>query len=64
MLLDGEQPSVVDIDVTGGHIERLARSLHGGAGHGELLLVIGNHSYYVMDPTVLGLGMQLLLLLV
>ncbi len=33
-LLDGDMPSLVDVDITGGQVERLARSLHGSAGPG------------------------------
>ncbi len=32
VLMNGDQPCLVDVDITSGHIERLARSLHGGAG--------------------------------
>ena len=57
VLSDGELPSFVDIDVTGGHIERIARSLHGGAGPGGttsshwqlFLLCYGSHSARLRD---------------
>lgn len=47
----------MDVDVTGGHIERLARSLHSGAGPGgttsshwqSFLLCYGSHSARLRD---------------
>lgn len=49
---DGELPTLVDISVTSGHVERVARALHGGAGPSgtnsghwkSFLLRFGNHS--------------------
>ena len=34
VMMNGEFPCLVDVDITGSHIERLARSLHGGGGPG------------------------------
>ena len=56
-LLSSELPCFVDVDITGGHIERLARALHGGAGPGgtnsghwqSFLLCYGSHSAKLRD---------------
>lgn len=56
-LLSSDMPCFVDVDITGGHIERLARALHGGAGRRgttsghwqSFLLCYGSHSAKLRD---------------
>ena len=56
-LEDDNLPVLMDVDVTGGHIERLARTLHGGAGPGgttsnhwqSFLLCYGTQSAKLRD---------------